>query len=270
MKLACSIMMAPGNTFREKLLNVRSYGYEGVEIRILADEATPERVAEMRQALDETGMGVGAVIVPGPTYALPFDTPESTELKLGAARHALEVGAGLGAPTFITPEYRPQPLPLWFPLRRLSAGEEELFYGFMAGVAEHAEKVSATAVLEPINRYETHFYYSIADVMAVLDRVASPRINLVIDFFHMNMEEADIPAAIESAAGLVRHVQLGDNNRLLPGRGHTDFVSGFAALRRIGYDRYMALECQIPPDPERDLPACAAYLRLCLEASRSR
>jgi len=260
--------MAPGNTIREKLANLERLGYEGVEVRLLLQEATPEVVAEYEEALAASSLGIGAVIAPGPAYALSFDSEESKEIKLEGAKRALEIGAQLGAASFITPEYSPQsPLPLWYPAKRLSPREEELFYSFMAEVAEHAEKLATTALLEPINRYETHFYYSIADVMAVCDRVGSPRIRMVIDFFHMNIEEADIPRSIESAAGYVQHVQLGDNNRELPGKGQTDFRAGFAALRKIGYDGYMALECRLPADPEQELAACARYLRRCLEES---
>jgi sugar phosphate isomerase/epimerase len=270
MKIACSTFMAPGETIREKLSNLERLGFEGVEVRLLLPEATPEVVAEYEEALAESPLGIGAVIAPGPAYALLFDSEESKNVKLEGARRALEIGARLGAGSFITPEYSPQlPLPLWYPAKRLSPREEELFYSFMADVAEYAEKLSTTALLEPINRYETHFYYSIPDVIAVCDRVGSPRVRLVIDFFHMNIEEADIPKSIESAAGYVRHVQLGDNNRELPGKGHTDFRAGFAALRKIGYDGYMALECRLPADPERELAECVRYLRQCLQDSLS-
>jgi sugar phosphate isomerase/epimerase len=268
LKIACSIFIAPGETIREKLANLERLGYEGVEVRLLQDEATPEVVAEYEQALAESPLGIGAVIAPSPAYAVPFDSKESRDIKLAGAKRALAIGAQLGARAFITAEYRPQsPLPMWERPRRLAPREEELYYSFMAEVAEYAEALSTIALLEPINRYETHFYHSIAEVMAVCDRVGSPRVRMVIDFFHMNIEEADIAVSIESAAGYVSHVQLGDSNRELPGRGHTDFRSGFAALRKIGYDGYMALECRLPVDPERELVECARYLRQCLQDS---
>lgn len=268
MKIACSTFIAPGNTIQEKLANLERLGYEGVEVRLLQQEATPEVVAEYAEALARSPLGIGAVIAPSPAYAIPFDSQESKNIKLEGAKRALEIGAQLGAGSFITPEYSPQsPLPLWYPARRLTLKEEELFYSFMAEVAEHAERLSTTALLEPINRYETHFYHSTSDVMAILDRVGSPRVRMVIDFFHMNIEEADIARSIESAASYVSHVQLGDSNRELPGKGHTDFRAGFAALRKIGYDGYMALECRLPADPERELAECARYLRQCLQDS---
>jgi sugar phosphate isomerase/epimerase len=136
-----------------------------------------------------------------------------------------------------------------------------LLLDYLGQIAEHAEKVSVTAVLEPINRYETSFYHSLDDVVAVCDRVGSERVKIVADFFHMQIEERDIAASIEGAAGYIHHVQLGDSNRELPGQGHTDFRSGFAALQRTGYDGYLALECRIPRDPERELAECARFLR---------
>ena len=77
----------------------------------------------------------------------------------------------------------------------------------------------------------------------------------------MNVEEADIPASLRSAARHLRHVHLADSNRQMPGRGHTDFVSGFRALRDIGYEGFAALECRVAEPPEetfaRRPPFCA-------------
>ena len=118
-----------------------------------------------------------------------------------------------------------------------------------------------TAVLEPINRYETSFYHSLEEAVTACDRLGSNRIKIVADFFHMQIEERDIVESIESAAGYIHHVQLGDSNRELPGQGHTDFRAGFAALQRTGYDRFLAIECRIPRDPERELGQCVEFLR---------
>jgi sugar phosphate isomerase/epimerase len=124
-------------------------------------------------------------------------------------------------------------------------------------------------MLEPINRYEGHYYHKIEETVAVIDQVGSPRIKVCIDFFHMNIEEPDIAAGIERGRGYIDHVQLGDSNRFLPGEGHIDFAAGFAALNRIGYDKYLALECMVPEDPDRQLAKCGAYLHRCLKNSLS-
>ncbi|MGC8879379.1 MAG: TIM barrel protein [Anaerolineae bacterium] len=269
MRIACSTMIAPGNTFREKLANLQRYGFEGIEVRLREEEITPQCLAELEEALAESPLGVGAVILVGPSYAMALDSEEAKKAKLACAKKGLEIGARIGAGAFVTPEYRPQPLSLWYPPLKPSADERELLYSFLAEVVEYAEKISAMALLEPINRYETHFYHCIAEVKAVIDDIGSERLRMAVDFFHMNIEEADIARSIESAAGYIRHVQLADSNRRLPGLGHMEFRPGFAALRRIGYDGYLALECRIPDDPERELLACVRYLSRCLEDSRN-
>lgn len=269
MKLACNTRMVSGNSFGEKLATIERYGFEGVEVRLLEEEATPQHVEEVAKALAQSALGVGCIIVPGPVYAMPIDSEETKWLKLASVRKSLEIGATLGGPVMVTPEYCPQsPLPLWERRKPLSPRESELLLSFLSEVAEMAEELSVMVVLEPINRYEGHYYNRLEEAVEIIDRVGSPRLKIDADFFHMQIEERDIAAAIEKAAGYIYHVQLGDSNRELPGLGHTDFRAGFAALRRIGYDRYMALECRVPDDPERELPECVRFLRQCLEDSK--
>ncbi|HXZ44935.1 MAG TPA: sugar phosphate isomerase/epimerase family protein [archaeon] len=268
MKLACSSRIAPGSTYREKVASLERFGFAGIEARLPEDEATPERVEEVEEALAHSSVRACSLIVPGPVYVAPLDSEDAKQRKLEKGKSALRIGARLGAPVFIAPEYRPQsPLPLFDPPRSLDARERELFFSFLRDIAECAEKVAAVALLEPINRYETHYYHRLEEAVAVCQQIGSPRVKVVADFFHMNIEEADIPASIARAAGYIGHVQLADSNRLLPGQGHTDFTAGFTALRQIGYDGYMALECRIPAQPERELPECVRYLRQCLGES---
>jgi sugar phosphate isomerase/epimerase len=236
---------------------------------LLESEATPQKIAEIEESLDESPIEASSVIMPGPAYQLAFESEEARIAKLALAQKAVEVGARLGCGALITPEYKPQPLNLFFPPEPLSNLERELFMRFLADLAEHAERVSGVAMLEPINRYETHFYHRLEQVRAVCDQIDSERIKICADFFHMNIEEPDIAASIESSAGYIYHVQLGDSNRLLPGQGHICFRSGFVALQQIGYDRYLALECRIPDHPEWELPKCARYLRECIRGDQS-
>lgn len=269
MKLACNSFMIAGNTFKDKLNLMEHYGFEGVELRVLAGEATPQYLDEIEQALSESPIKPCSLIMPGPQYQLKFDSRESKFAKLEGARKALETGARFGVGAFVTVEYSPQsPIPLWYRRQALSGLERDLFYEFMSEVAEYAEKISAVALIEPINRYETHFYHSVGDVKEVIDQVGSNRLKIVADFFHMSIEEADIAASLKKNADYIQHIQLGDSNRELPGKGHTDFASGFAALQKIGYQGYLAIECRIPDDPDVEFPECVEYLKRCLEESK--
>ncbi len=64
-------------------------------------------------------------------------------------------------------------------------------------------------------------------------------------FFHMNIEEADIPASIQQAGARIVYVHVADSNRLQPGRGHLDFQPDFRALKEIGYDGCLGIECRV-------------------------
>lgn len=264
MKLGCAAALAPGVSFAEKLASLERLGYEGVEVHFLETELTPERLAQIERDLETSTVKICCLLVASRVYEMPLDCEAALKAKVANAKLSLDTAARLGGVVLVLPEYRPQhPLPLWHRpkpiLERAQASSWLLAY--LNQVAEHAEKLSVTAVLEPINRYETSYYHSLEDVMAVCDRVGSERVKIVADFFHMQIEERDIAESIERAAGYIRHVQLGDSNRELPGQGHTDFRSGLAALQHAGYDGYLALECRIPQEPERELAKCAEFLR---------
>jgi sugar phosphate isomerase/epimerase len=131
-------------------------------------------------------------------------------------------------------------------------------------LARHAENLGVCVLLEPINRYETHFINTIEMAMEIQEAVASEGLKIMADFFHMNIEEANISESLGKAAGLLAHLHLADSNRLLPGRGHTDFKSAFNLLKRIGYKNFMAIESNVPDNPNEELPKCMRYLRSCL------
>jgi sugar phosphate isomerase/epimerase len=90
---------------------------------------------------------------------------------------------------------------------------------------------------------------------------AGPEIAIMADFFHMNIEEADIAASIRAARERIVYVHVADSNRLQPGRGHLDFTPGFRALKEIGYDGWLGIECRVEGPYEDALAESAALLR---------
>ena len=262
MKLACSTWMMPGNTFAEKIARAASYGFEGVEIRLFEEEATPARLDEIGQALRNSGMTPCSLIMPGETYRRPLVDRAVLQAKTALAKKALDAAAQLGCPTIVCPEYgAQQPLPLFDHPRRPTPEQHALLIEYLSNVAEYAVSVGTQTMIEPVNRYETRFFYSLEDGSRVINEVGKDGLYLLADFFHMNLEEADIAGALRRFGSKILHVHLGDSNRLLPGQGHTDFAAGFAALTANGYDRFMALECSTAGDPDVIFPDCIRFLR---------
>jgi sugar phosphate isomerase/epimerase len=133
-------------------------------------------------------------------------------------------------------------------------------------LAEYAGQRGVSIAIEPINRYETNFLTSIDKVLSLLADVDRPAVRVLADTFHMNIEEADLRAAISLAGGRLGHVHLVDSNRWAPGGGHIDFPQILRALRAIGYDGYLSGEFLPLPDDETAASRNIAYVRPLLEA----
>jgi sugar phosphate isomerase/epimerase len=77
----------------------------------------------------------------------------------------------------------------------------------------------------------------------------------------MNIEEDNLGESIRRASDYLAHLHLADSNRAHPGAGHTDFAPAFGALREIGFDGYMAMECAVRGDARMELPRVTRRLR---------
>jgi sugar phosphate isomerase/epimerase len=270
MKLACNSYMVRGNSFSEKLDNLERWGFDGIELRVPVEEATPQYLDEIEFSLANNKIKACSFLMPGPTVRMKFTSREIMNIKVEAACLAIENGLRFGAVPFIPIEYSPQdPIPLWYRRKALEGLERDLFYEFLGKVDAYARQLSTIALIEPMNRYESHLFNCIEDVQMVIDQLGSNQIKIVADFFHMNIEEVSIADSLEKYAGYIKHIQLGDSNRELPGQGHIDFSNAFAILYRNSYDGFMALECRIPDNPDRDFPRTISYLKRCLENSKA-
>jgi sugar phosphate isomerase/epimerase len=130
--------------------------------------------------------------------------------------------------------------------------DEATFYlaEALSSLGNYAETFGVPLLYEPLNRYETNFANTLADGSRILRMLKSENVRLLADLFHMNMEEADLAAALRGAAGDVGHVHFADSNRRAVGGGHTDITPVMHALREIGYDGYLSAEVFPYPDPD--------------------
>jgi RpiB/LacA/LacB family sugar-phosphate isomerase len=103
-------------------------------------------------------------------------------------------------------------------------------------------------LIEPVNRYETNFINSSAEGLALLDELGEPSAKLLLDTFHMNIEEANITTALQEAGERLGYVHVADSNRQAPGRGHIDFSSVLRTLVKIGYEGPVTAEILPIPD----------------------
>lgn len=258
MKLACQEGLVPGNSLPERLEKLAAWGYEGIEFW---GGGVKERVAEIQSALKHSPVKASTICAGFRGCLLDAD-PSQRELAMQDIRDLLYVAGDLDAVGLIVvPIFGGPRVPDLRPLSTPEQTERDLLLKLLEDLVQTAEKAGAHLLLEPLNRYETHFLRRLEQAAALCEALPHPNLKIMADFFHMSIEEADIPAAIRAAGKHLAHVHLADSNRLLPGQGHTDFQSSFAALREIGYAGFMALECGVAGDPNMELPKAAEYLK---------
>ena len=118
----------------------------------------------------------------------------------------------------------------------------------LAELGDHAAQLGVPLLYEPLNRYETNLLTTLADGVELLTRSGLANVKLLADLFHMNIEEADLAAAIRAAGRHVGHVHFADSNRRAVGGGHTDMLPVIEALNDVGYAGYLSAEVFPLPD----------------------
>ena len=113
---------------------------------------------------------------------------------------------------------------------------------------EYAVKKRINFALEPINRFQEDFFNSILDCKEYLNRIKFSNVKMMIDTFHMNIEDTDMWGNMRQAKDYIIHVHYSDSNRLAPGMGHFDFIKMTEVLKGINYSGYISAEILPIPD----------------------
>ena len=109
-------------------------------------------------------------------------------------------------------------------------------------VAKYAEDKGVTLALEPLNRFETSFINLTEQALELARMIDSPRVKLMMDTFHANIEEKSLGKALEAAGSLMVHLHANENDRGTPGTGHVAWNEIAAALKKIKFDGALVIE----------------------------
>lgn len=123
--------------------------------------------------------------------------------------------------------------------------------------AQVAEDQNVILNVEVVNRFEQFLLNTCQEALEYVDAVDSPNVKILLDTFHMNIEEESIYKAITQAGQHLGHVHIGENNRTPPGsgRGHIDWAELGSALKEIGFRGALVMEPFLLPggDVGRDI-----------------
>ena len=119
----------------------------------------------------------------------------------------------------------------------------------LGALGEYARSRGTGLLYEPLNRYETNLINTIEAGVAFLKALPTTNVKLLADLFHMNIEEADIAAALRAGGSHIGHIHFADSNRRPAGLGHLDFGPILQAVQEMNFDGYFAAEAFPYPTP---------------------
>jgi sugar phosphate isomerase/epimerase len=216
--------------FESNAAKIADLGYDGVELAIRDPRLVD--VDHLLRAVSGHGLGVPAL----GTGHIPFAARTGAVIIIGLLRGLVRPGVGQAQA--------------------------------MDWLVEALQECCATAApegvriaLEPINRYETSLVNNAREGMDLLERVGAANMGLLLDTFHMNIEDAVIEESIRLCGDRIFHFHVADSNRWYPGAGHIDFESVLGALYATGYDGYVSGEFMPVPDADVSARKNIAYLR---------
>lgn len=96
--------------------------------------------------------------------------------------------------------------------------------------------------MEVLNRFENHVLNTAEEGVSFVREVGMDNVWVMLDTFHMNIEETSIGDAIRTAGSLLGHFHTGECNRMVPGKGRTPWREIGDALRDVNYDRRIVME----------------------------
>jgi D-psicose/D-tagatose/L-ribulose 3-epimerase len=130
--------------------------------------------------------------------------------------------------------------------RLLSPSEKEQQWQWaidsLRKAGDYAGEWNVKLALEPLNRFETDFINTVEQGLELVDRIGNSNIGLLLDTFHMNVEEKDSGEAIRKAGASILHFHACENDRGTPGTGQVDWNAVKGALGDAGYEGPIVIE----------------------------
>lgn len=132
----------------------------------------------------------------------------------------------------------------------VSVDKQEFIHRSISSIKEIAKLAvenNVLIMLEVVNRFEQFIMNCCDEGLDYVKRVDSPNVKIMLDTFHMNIEEDSIGAAIEKAGSYLGHFHISENNRRPPGYGHIPWDEIASALKKINYQGFIVMEPFLRP-----------------------
>jgi D-psicose/D-tagatose/L-ribulose 3-epimerase len=207
----------------------------GIESTSDLDYATAASIAR------DNNLRVSVCAAMGPDRDLIHPDGAIRDSGMDYVRHCVDAAAILGASNVVGPLYSAVGR-TWQMTEDERKRDTDLLVAQLASLSSYAGDKGVTLCVEPLNRFETSFLNLAQQAIDVVDRVDSPACGLLLDTFHMNIEERSIGDAIRAAGKRLKHLHGCENDRGAPGSGHVPWNEVRDAIKAIGYDGPVVIE----------------------------
>jgi D-psicose/D-tagatose/L-ribulose 3-epimerase len=225
--------------FEEIAPKVKELGFDWIEIPLESPEDLDyERLAA---TIRELGLGVSTCAAMGPDRDLIHPDEAIRQSGMDYLKKCIDANKVLGATNLVGPLYSAVGR-TWQQTEDERAKDMEVLVANLKELGEYAAQNGVTLCVEPLNRFETSFINLASQVVEVVDRVDHPNVQVMLDSFHMNIEEKSLGDAIRLVGPRLKHFHSCENDRGAPGSGNVDWDGVSAALKEIGYDGPVVIE----------------------------
>jgi D-psicose/D-tagatose/L-ribulose 3-epimerase len=239
------VWVSPLTTDRLETLapHIAELGFDWIELPLESTEDID--YGRAREIILDTGLDVSACVAMGPDRDLIHPDETIRENGMTYVRHCIDAVNAVGGTNLVGPIYSAVGR-TWQQTSGERAHDLDILVPNLRSLAEYAGDRGVVMGVEPLNRFETSFINLAKQVVEVVDRVDHPSCRIMLDTFHMNIEEKVLGDAIRAAGSRLCHLHACENDRGAPGSGNVDWDGVAGALRDIQYDGPVVIESFTP------------------------
>jgi D-psicose/D-tagatose/L-ribulose 3-epimerase len=219
---------------------VAKMGFDHIEIPM--DDPKDLDFAKCKQIIEDAGIhSVSFCAAMGPDRDLIDPDPQVRQNGVDYLKASMDGLAIMGGQNFVGPFYSAVGR-TWQQTAEERENDMQILVEILRDLSEYAAERGIILGVEPLNRFETSFMTTAEQVIELVDRVNHPACKIMLDTFHMNIEEDSLGDAIRAVGPRLIQVHSNENNRGTPGKGHVPWQEVAQALKDINFDGVFVIE----------------------------
>lgn len=139
----------------------------------------------------------------------------------------------------------------------------DMFVDILKELCEYAAQYKVIINFEPTNRYEINFINTTDEGLDIINRVNMPNLGLLLDLYHMHLEDDDMISKIVYCRNIVKHFHFTDTDRWPAGNSHgeVNFPQLINILKLINYNGFLSQNLVRSKDADACAKTTATFLR---------